>query len=246
MHEDSGQAAFNFQLATEAEVEKIIKSLPSNKAPGIDKVSAKILKYSLPATLPILTSIFNNSFAACTFPRAWKISEVTPILKSGDFDDPSNTRPISLLPILSKVCEKLTHKQFVNYLNCNSKIAKQQSGNRQFHSTETAILHFTDEILKNMDAKKVSLVVLLDMSKAFDSINHELLLSKLRKIGVSTSAHKWFKSYLIDRSQVVKIEDTTSKALPLEFGLPQGSIIGPLLFSVYVNFRTTKLFTVTN
>ena len=86
-----------------------------------------------------------------------------------------------------------------------------------------------------MDEKKVSLVVLLDMSKAFDSINHELLLSKLRKIGVSTSAHKWFKSYLIDRSQVVKIEDTTSKALPLEFGVPQGSILGPLLFTVYVN-----------
>ena len=235
VHEDSGQAAFNFQLVTEVEVEKIIKSLPSNKAPGIDKVSAKILKYSLPGTLPILTSIFNNSFAACTFPRAWKISEVTPILKSGDFDDPSNTRPISLLPILSKVCEKLAHKQFVNYLNCNSKIAKQQSGNRQFHSTETALLHFTNEILKNMEEKKVSSVVLLDMSKAFDSINHELLLSKLRKIGVSTSAHKWFKSYLIDRSQVVKIEDTTSKALPLEFGVPQGSIHGPLLFTVYVN-----------
>ena len=103
VHEDSGQAAFNFQLVTEAEVEKIIKSLPSTKAPGIDKVSAKILKYSLPATLPILTSIFNNSFAACTFPRDWKISEVAPILKSGDFDNPSNTPPISLLPILSKV-----------------------------------------------------------------------------------------------------------------------------------------------
>ena len=148
MHEESGQAAFKFQLVTEVEVEKINRSLPSNKTPGIDKVSAKILKYSLPAMLPILTSIFNNSFAACTFPRAWKISEVTPILKSGDFDDPSNTRLISLLPILSIVCEKLAHKQFVNYLNCNSKIAKQQSGNRQFHSTETALLHFTDEILK--------------------------------------------------------------------------------------------------
>ena len=121
-------------------------------------------------------------------------------------------------------CHK-QHKQFVNDLNCNSKIAKQQSGNRQFHSTETALLHFTDEILKNMDEKKVSLVVLLDMSKAFDSIKHELLLSKLRKIGVSTSAHKWFKSYLIDRGQVVKIykrKDTTSKALPLESECPKG------------------------
>ena len=235
MHEDSNQVAFNFQLVTESEVEKIIKSLSSNKAPGIDKVSAKILKYSLPATLPILTRIFNNSFAACTFPRAWKISEVTPIFKSRDFDNPSNTRPISLLPILSKVCEKLAHKQFVNYLNYNSKIAKQQSGNRQFHSTETALLHFTDEILKNMDKKKVSLVVLLDMSKAFDSVNHELLLSKLRKIGVSTSAHKWFKSYLIDHSQVVKIKDTTSKALPLEFRVAQRSILDSLLFTIYIN-----------
>ena len=175
MHEDSGQAAFNFQLVTEAEVEKITKFLPSNKVPDIDKVGAKILKNSLLVTLLILTNILNNSFAACAFPRAWKISEVTPILKSGDFYDQSNTRPISLLPILSKVCEKLAYKQFVNYLNCNSKIAKQQSGNRQFHSTETALLHFTDEILKNMDEKKVSLVVLLDMLQAFDSINHGLL-----------------------------------------------------------------------
>ena len=132
------------------------------------------------------------------------------------------TRPISLLPILSKVCEKLALKQFVNYLNCNSKIAKQQSGNRQFHSTETALPDFTDEILKNMDEKKVSLVVLLDISKAFDSINHELLLSKLRKIGVSTSVHKRFKRYLIDRSQVVKIEDTTSKALHWNSECPKG------------------------
>ena len=120
-------------------------------------------------------------------------------------------------------------------MNRNGKIAKQHSGNRQFHSTETALFHFTDEILKNMDVKKVSLVVLLDVSKAFGSINRGLLLSKLRKIGVSNSAHKWFKNYLSDRSQVVKIEDTTSKALPLEFGVPQGSILGPLLFTVYVN-----------
>ena len=96
-------------------------------------------------------------------------------------------------------------------------------------------IHFTDEILKNMDEKKVSLLVLLDMSKAFDSIKHELLLSKLTKIGASTTTHKCFKGYLIDRSHVVKIEDTTSKALPLEFGVPQGSILGPLLFTVYVN-----------
>ena len=105
VHEDSGQAAFNFQLVTDAEVEKIIKSLPSNKAPSIDKVSAKILKYSLPATLPILTSIFNNSFAACTFPGAWKISEITPILISGDFDDPNNTRPIS--PAVANIIKSL-------------------------------------------------------------------------------------------------------------------------------------------
>ena len=110
-----------------------------------------------------------------------------------------------------------------------------QSGNRKFHSTETALLYFTDELLKNMDDKKISVIVLLDMSKAFDSIRHDLLLSKLRKMGLSEGARAWFESYLTQRNQVVKIENTLSKPLPLTVGVAQGSILGPVLFTLYAN-----------
>ena len=170
VHENDHRELFMFSAVTESLVENIVNGLPSNKAPGADKITSRVLKDSLPAILPIITHLFNKSFATGTFARSWKMAEVIPVPKPGDFNEPVNTRPISLLPILSKVCERLAHRQFVDFLNRSGKISKFQSGNREFHSTETAVLQFTDDILKNMDGKKVSLIVLLDMSKAFDSI----------------------------------------------------------------------------
>ena len=178
---------------------KIIKSLPSNKAPGCDKVNNKVLKDSSPVIAPIITSLISNFFTLSTFPLPWKKAEIVPILKSGDSEEPANTRPISLQPILSKVCERAAHLQFTNFLDSNNVIHHLQSGNRKLHSTESALLHFTDELLNNMDQKKISVVVLLDMSKAFDSIRHDLMLRKLRKSGVSESACAWFESYLSQR-----------------------------------------------
>ncbi|PFX25065.1 RNA-directed DNA polymerase from mobile element jockey [Stylophora pistillata] len=175
---------FEFQSVTEEEIGKIIRSLHSNKAPGLDKVTARVLKDSLPTTLSAITNRVNTSFSSNTFAQVWKFPEVIPLVNSGDADQPSNTRPISLLPIMSKVCEKAADLQFVNFLDQNGKIAKLQNGNRKLHSTETALLYYTDEILKNMDDEKVSVIVLLDMSKALDSIRHDLMLSKLRSIGV--------------------------------------------------------------
>ena len=163
------------------------------------------------------------------------MAEVIPLVKSGDVDEPSNTRPISLLPIMSKVCERAAQSQFANLLEQNENIAKLQNGNRKLHSTETALLYFTDEILKNMDDKKVSVIVLLDMSKAFDSVCHDLMLSKLCRIGVSNAACNWFGSYLSQQNQIVNIANCISDPLPLSVGVPQGSILGPVLFTRYVN-----------
>ena len=136
---------------------------------------------------------------------------------------------------MSKVCERAAHSQFANFLDQNEQIAKLQNGNRKLQSTETALLYFTDEILKNMDDKKVSVIVLLDMSKAFDSICHDLMQSKLCRIGVSNAAGNWFGSYLSQRNQVVNIANYISDPLPLSVGVPHDSILGPVLFTLYVN-----------
>ena len=149
-------ATFAFQSITEDDVKKIIKSLPSNKAPGWDKVNGKTLKDSLPVSAPVITSLINNSFLSSSFPLPWKKAEIVPVLKSGDSEQPANTRPISLLPILSKVCERAAHSQLVNFISSNDIIHHLQSGNRKFHSTESALLHFTVELLNNMDQRKIS------------------------------------------------------------------------------------------
>ena len=186
---------FAFQPITTGDVQ----SLPSNKAPGCDKVNAKILKDSSPVIAPIITSLIKNSFTLSTFPLPWKKAEIFPIIKSGDSEEPANTRPISLLPILSKVCERAPQSQFTNFLDSNNVVHHLQSENRKLHSTESALLHFTDELLKNMDQKKKSVIVLLDMSKAFDSIRHDLMLRRLRKAGVCVCTYvciAFYHSYI--------------------------------------------------
>ena len=137
------------------------------------------------------------------------MSEVIPSIKDkeGDRDDPSNCRPISLLPIISKVCERAAHLQLVHFLEDYSIIHPLQSGNRKFHSTESALLYFTDEILKSMDEKRISVVVPLDMTKAFSTIRHDIPLAKLRRIGISSSALAWFNSYIPGHNDKSRSED---------------------------------------
>ena len=226
---------FSFRPVDCGEVEKAITSMPSDKARGIDKISIRVIKRSLPAISPSVTSIINESLASSAFPMEWKTAEVIPVLKGGDHEKPNNYRPISLLPVLSKLCERIALNQLMPYLVANDRLSVHQSGNKKWHSTETSLIHTSDRILTAVDQKKTSAVVLLDMSKAFDSVNHNILVNKLQDIGLSPSAIQWFRSYLSDRYQAVRINTAISEPLLMRSGVPQGSILGPLLFTVYAN-----------
>ena len=133
------------------------------------------------------------------------------------------------------MCERVAHNQLTTYLVSKDRLTSKQSGNKQHHSTETTLIHTTDLILRAMDEKQLTATVLLDMSKAFDSLHHGTLLTKLQDVGASSTAMHWFQSYLSSRYQVVRINNILSDRMQITNGVPQGSILGPLLSSIYVN-----------
>ena len=149
---------------------EIVNSFPSNKAPGMDKVSVAVIKDALPIILPTLTEIVNRFLLTVVFPLAWKKSEVIPILKEGDYEIPNDNRLVSLLPVASKICERIVLNQLMEYMYQKGCLTEHQSGNKNLHSTETLNIPVSDMILDAMDRKELTAVVLLDLSKAFDSI----------------------------------------------------------------------------
>ena len=171
-----------------------------------------VVKDALPAILPILTEIINSSLLTSVFPSPWKESEIVPILKDGGDPEVANgNRPVSLLPALSKICERVALNQFTEYAIRRNCLSGHQSGNKKRHSTETLNILMSDLALEAMDRKQVTALVLLDLSKAFDSIDHMSLLKKLRAMGTSKEAIEWFRSYLTGRKQSVRIGCKTSE-----------------------------------
>ena len=209
-----------------------IKSLRESSACGSDGISLRFIRDGLFIIAFYLTVIINTSIVTNAYPGLWKNPYVIPAYKTGDIDEITNYRPISLLPVLSKILEKIVSNQTTTYLEINNLLSASQHGFRPKLSTETALLKITDKIYNNIDNKKISLLLLLDLSKAFDSVNHEILLAKCKMLNIDPC---WFQDYLSNRNQCVKIKDVISQPRSVTFGVPQGSMLGPILFTIYVN-----------
>ena len=169
------------------------------------------------------------------FPIEWKSTKVIPLFKQGERSDLNNYRPISIIPVVAKVFERIVYNQFYEYLTENNLISCNQSGFRSLHSTATALLEATDNWAFNIDKGNVNAVIFLDLKKAFDTVDHSILLSKLKAYGVGSNSSNWFKSYLDNRTQKCFVNGSLSNTQPLTCGIPQGTILGPLLFILYIN-----------
>ncbi len=221
---------------SEAEVSKLILSCHSVTCPLDEAFPSHLLQAISPAFVPTLTHIVNTSLHIGVFPSAFKQARITPLLKKPTLNPTllGNYRLVSLLPFISKTLERVVFNQVTAFLTQNNLLDSNQSGFRSGHSTETALLSVVEDLRLARMASKSSLLILLDLSIAFDTVNHQILLSTLLRKGISGTALQWFDSYLSDRSFKVSWKGEVSKSQHLATGVPQGSVLGPLLFSVYM------------
>ena len=225
----------NFRACTEDEVREVIMRSPS-KSCSLDPIPTTILKECIDDLLPFLTAMCNASLLEGHLPVSQRHAIITPLIKKPHLDatDVKNYRPVSNLTFVSKVVERLISGRLVSYLQENDLMPVEQSAYRKNHSTETALLRVISDLLNSMDKQEVTLLGLLDLSAAFDCVDHDILLSRLeRTFGIDGLALEWIRSFLADRTQQVAFRGQLSGILRLVFGVPQGSVLGPLLFLLY-------------
>jgi hypothetical protein len=227
--------SFTLFPTTPHEITDIINNLKHKNTVDYDDINQNIIIRSAPYISEILCAIVNASFKTGTVPDELKIAKVIPIYKNGDKSLMTNYRPISILPILSKVFEKAMFNRLLNYLEKFNMLSPDQFGFRPNHSTYMPILKLSDIVTENFESGKYTIGIFFDLTKAFDVIDHKILLAKLNYYEIRGISHRWFSNYLSNRQQFTYVNSSKSTCLNINFGVPQGSILGPLLFIIFIN-----------
>ena len=225
---------FSIEPVSHETVIEYLRSLPQKKAAGCDNMPARLVHEAAHIIGPSITKIINHSILTSAIPVEWKRARISPVYKGGNKMQINNYRPISVLPVLSKVLERIVHAQLSYHLETNNLLPPQQSGFRPGYSTMSLLLKLLSDWMTAIDKGCYVGAVFLDLRKAFDTVNHGILLDNLHDVGVNSRSLCWFQNYLADRKQSVMLGNVMSSFKQITCGVPQGSILGPLLFSIYV------------